>query len=573
MRVAYAIPIALTVILGPARALAFSQSDVTNCSQIAEPDRQIEGCTRLLNSGKLPNPLRAIAYSNRGNALCSKGEFDLAIRDDDEAIRLAPKLASAFANRSSAWSNKGEYDRAIEDASMAVSLAPKVAINFILRASAWNNKGDSNHALSDANEAIKLLPNSGAGYVLRGNIWRQKGDLKHALADQSMAIELGKKESDNKPIYYVQRGDTLRYKGDLDLAFADYDQALRLAPGFIAALVGQGLTYEKRGDLGHARLFFQKAIESHDIVRSGISNEALKTAHARIAAFDSGVAQPFIPPAPSTVESATSVPTSALVVQTVAPMTSVRELRIALVIGNSSYKNVAFLRNPQHDAKAIENSLRAIGFNVTLLTDATRAELSEALGKFANQSEKADWALVYYAGHGMEVNGTNYLIPVDARLATDRDIQVEAVPLNEVVASVSGAKRVALILLDACRENPFSPAIQNSATPEIARRTGSIKGEIVETRGFKRYLGEEKVPGSMLLVYSARQGQVALDGEGLNSPFAIAVAQRLATPGVEINKIFRLVRDDVMEATAGRQEPYSYGSLPGSEDFFFVAKE
>jgi uncharacterized caspase-like protein len=140
------------------------------------------------------------------------------------------------------------------------------------------------------------------------------------------------------------------------------------------------------------------------------------------------------------------------------------------------------------------------------------------------------------------------------------------------MASVEGAKKLKLILLDACRDNPFAPQMRRTAPPDAVAAAASTAGGTVGTRSVGRGLGEVKVSGATLVVYAAKHGQTALDGEDGNSPFAIAVVQRIAMPNVEINKLFRLVRDDVMEATAGRQEPYTYGSLPGREDFFFVRK-
>ena len=159
---------------------------------------------------------------------------------------------------------------------------------------------------------------------------------------------------------------------------------------------------------------------------------------------------------------------------------------------------------------------------------------------------------------------------VDAKIAVDRDIQFEAVTLDQVLATVEGAKKIKIVMLDACRDNPFNP--RRTAAPDAVAATALTAGAPIASRSIRRGLGEVKVTGATLVVYAAKNGQVALDGDGGNSPFAIAVIQRVATPGVEINKLFRLVRDDVMEATAGRQEPYTYGSLPGKEDFFFVAK-
>ena len=220
-------------------------------------------------------------------------------------------------------------------------------------------------------------------------------------------------------------------------------------------------------------------------------------------------------------------------------------------------------------------ALRAVGFDdVTLAVDVSRDKMIEALRTFAAAADRADWAVVYYAGHGIEVNGVNYLIPVDAKLASDRDVLFEAMPLDQVMAAIDGAKKLKLVVLDACRDNPFANAAAAAPPAPVAvAATPSNDGtRSTRTRSLGKGLGELKVQGASLVVYAAKHGQTALDGEGENSPFAVAVVQRIATPGVEINKLFRLVRDDVMEATAGRQEPYTYGSLPGREDFFFVNK-
>ena len=218
--------------------------------------------------------------------------------------------------------------------------------------------------------------------------------------------------------------------------------------------------------------------------------------------------------------------------------------------------------------------MRAIGFDsVTLAVDVTREKMIEALRTFAAAADKSDWAMVYYAGHGIEVNGVNYLIPVDAKLASGRDALFEAMPLDQVMAAIDGAKKLKLVMLDACRDNPFANAATATQAPAAAAPVPASNEDntrSAKTRSVGRGLGEVKVQGASLVVYAAKHGETALDGEGDYSPFAVAVVQRIATPGVEINKLFRLVRDDVMEATAGRQEPYTYGSLPGREDFFFV---
>jgi uncharacterized caspase-like protein len=230
------------------------------------------------------------------------------------------------------------------------------------------------------------------------------------------------------------------------------------------------------------------------------------------------------------------------------------ETRVALVIGNSRYANAGALPNARNDAETIAASLRRIGFTtVTLNLDLSREKITDTLKIFAAEADRADWAVVYYAGHGIEFGGTNYLIPTDAKLASDRDISFEAVSLEQVLLAVEGAQKLRLVILDACRDNPFARGM---------RRTTA-------NRSIGRGLARVEPEGATLVVYAARDGQVALDGDGGgNSPFATALAKYIETPGMEINFLFRKVRDDVLTATGRRQEPFVYGSLPAAEFYF-----
>jgi uncharacterized caspase-like protein len=280
-----------------------------------------------------------------------------------------------------------------------------------------------------------------------------------------------------------------------------------------------------------------------------------------------------IPPAPARVASPDSIPTPEVSAPAPVPASAQQGRRVALVIGNAAYKNANALKNPEHDAEVVGASFRAVGFDsVTVLEDATRDKMIAGLRAFAAEAATSDWAVVYYSGHGMEAFGTNYLIPVDAKLALDRDVASETVSLDQVMAAVDGAKKLKVILLDACRTNPFLAPMHRTASLDVGLTAASAAPTASVVRSVDRGLGEIKVPGGTLVVYAAKHGQTALNGQGKDSPFAVAIVQRIATPNVEINKMFRLVRDDVLEATAGRQEPYTYGSLPGNEDFFFVQK-
>jgi uncharacterized caspase-like protein len=225
------------------------------------------------------------------------------------------------------------------------------------------------------------------------------------------------------------------------------------------------------------------------------------------------------------------------------------------VIGNSTYQSVPVLANPSRDAEAVAAALRQADFRtVTLRSDLGRDQLIDALRAFAAEAEDADWAVIYYAGHGIEMNGTNYLIPIDAKLTVDRNVQFDTVPLDQALAAVEGARRLRLVLLDACRDNPFASQMRRSAA----------------SRSIGRGLAGIEPDAGTLVVYAAKHGEVALDGDDANSPFAAALIKRIATPNLEIRRLFDYVRDDVMTATSKRQQPFSYGSLPATEDFYFT---
>jgi len=234
--------------------------------------------------------------------------------------------------------------------------------------------------------------------------------------------------------------------------------------------------------------------------------------------------------------------------------------RIALVIGNSSYKNVAALINPRNDATLIADAFRRTGFTaVDLQLDLGRDRLITALRNFAQQAEAADWAVVYYAGHGMEVGGMNYVIPVDAKIAQDRDISFEAVPLDQVLNATERAKQLHLVILDACRDNPFANQMKRTLA--------------VASRSVSRGLAAVEPEAGTLVVFSAKDGETSLDGDGINSPFATALLKNLETPGLEVRRLFDFVRDDVLDATQRRQKPFSYGSISGRQDFYFVSSK
>jgi hypothetical protein len=224
--------------------------------------------------------------------------------------------------------------------------------------------------------------------------------------------------------------------------------------------------------------------------------------------------------------------------------------RIALVIGNSNYVNVRPIPNPENDASAIAALFKTAGFDVVdAHNNLGGIEMRRAFRDFAEKSRNADIAVVFYAGHGIEVDGENYLLPVDTSLKRDIDVEDEAVSLDRVVRTLEPAKRLRLIILDACRDNPFVRTV---------RRTS-------ETRSIGRGLAKVEPPSSnTLIAFAAKAGSTAADGDDRHSPFTTALLRNLTTPGLDLRIALGRVRDEVIEITGKRQEPFVYGSLGGT---------
>jgi uncharacterized caspase-like protein len=225
------------------------------------------------------------------------------------------------------------------------------------------------------------------------------------------------------------------------------------------------------------------------------------------------------------------------------------ERRVALVIGVSKYQQVPRLANPARDADAMSSLFKKAGFDVV---DSERdlgiSDLRRVIREFSEISRDADISVVYYAGHGIEVDGTNYLVPADAKLLSDFDVEDETVSLERVLKALDSVKRLKLVILDACRDNPFAKTMKRSvASRSIGRGLAKIEPAMSDT----------------LIAFAAKAGAVANDGDGQNSPFATALVKHIAEPGLDLRLAFGRVRDDVLKSTSNRQEPFVYGSLGG----------
>ncbi len=223
--------------------------------------------------------------------------------------------------------------------------------------------------------------------------------------------------------------------------------------------------------------------------------------------------------------------------------------RVALVIGNGAYKSVPALPNPPRDAEAMAALFRAAGFDdVKVETNLSGTAMRRALRVFADKAADADAAVVFYAGHGVEIGGRNYLVPVDAALATDLDVKDEAIELDRVLELLEPVKRLKLVILDACRENPFANRMRlTTASRSVGR---GLAPPVEQT-------------SNTLVAYAARAGAVAADGDARNSPFTAALLNNLTRPGLDVRIALGKAHDEVLQTTSRKQEPFVYGALGG----------
>jgi tetratricopeptide (TPR) repeat protein len=407
-------------------------------------------------------------------------------------------------------------------AAIAAERGRAVAIAYNFRAVAWQDKYDLDRALADYSEAVRLDSGYANAFNNRGIAWQAKGDLDRAIADHSEAIRLDPKDNSGAHRF---RSIALRLKGEVDRAIADAGEAIRLYPDYNAAYVARGLAYEDKHDVERARADYNQALAMPAHYPSG--PQAQSDGRDRLAALDRAAALQKADGAGSQTFSR----------------------KVALVIGNSQYRFSNQLANPANDAADIAAALRRLGFEVVEGKDLDRRGMEDAIRQFGRKLERADLALFFYAGHGLQVNNKNYLVPVDARLERSGDLALDALDMDIVLAQMEAEKRVNLIFLDACRDNPFAGNLSRS----LAARSGSVG------RGLARV---QSAIGT-LIAYATQPDNVALDGDGRNSPFTAALLRHIASPGLDIGLILRRVRAEVIAITRERQVPWDHSSIVG----------
>ncbi len=229
------------------------------------------------------------------------------------------------------------------------------------------------------------------------------------------------------------------------------------------------------------------------------------------------------------------------------------EKRVALVIGNSAYRNAPALPNPANDASDIAAELQKLGFDVVRGIDLDFNGMRDTLRRYTAKLANADAALFFYAGHGLQVAGKNYLVPIDAQIESLADLNFSTLDVDLIINAMDSDSRTNIVILDACRDNPFTRSLARG----LATRSASIG----------RGLAEVQSGNGMLIAYSTQPGNVALDGDGRNSPFTGALVRLIGQPGVTIGDLMIAVRNQVYAVTNGRQKPWDSSSLMGQ--FYF----
>lgn len=519
-------------------AEAASQKTINLCGAGDDLDASIKACTQIIN-GKETKQNKAMAFYNRAWAYRQKGDYDSAIADDTRAIELDPKNAHAFIDRGNTYYQKREYDLSIADSTRGIELSPKAAEPYVNRGAAFSEKGDLDRALADFDRAIELKPKSAAAFSNRGYVYIKKGDYDLAITDLTRAIELDPKSA----LSFSSRGLAYNEKGEHDRAITDLNHAIELDPKLANVYRHRGVVYLKTGKLGLARVDLDKALElkpDYPEARATLAEleQAEASAKGGVAASSPAAAQSPTAPATPTVETAVASPQALALPLATVPLGK----RVALVIGNATYAHTAALGNPDNDAADVAAALQRLGFTVIFEHDLDKRGMDDTFRRFAREVKGADVALFYYAGHAMQFEGVNYLMPVDAKLADEADVPYEMAKLDDVVADMARMSGVRIAVLDACRNNPLEE--------QLKRSVASTRG-VSPTRGLARIAR----PEGLIVAYSTQSGNVAEDGSGRNSPFTAALLQHIETPGLEVGTLFRRVMGSVKQATSGKQHP------------------
>ena len=510
-----------------------------------------------------------------------------ALVDVETAIGLdGPMKGDALTLRATINQTIGRSAEARADVAEAMQAAPKDATPFVQRALEHERNGDVNAAMIDLDRALELDPKAGTALSARGDLLRRLGYLQRARTDLEGAAALGppfrrlaltrkselelragdlraayddlvaaSRETGDMPMadaalasadLFVQAGalalDKLK---DTETAEKLYREAEKLAPKNWAAALGLARVAEAKGEKAKAEAIYKRILTAtratprllERILASWrlkqLSQPALRGTGPFRNGSDSGVAP--AKPSPDGLK------------------------RIAFVIGSSDYTELSSLPNARRDAAVMANALADMGFDaIEIAENVAKADLRRIPTLIAEQAAQADVVLVFYAGHGVETGGVNYLVPTDATLDSDEVLRNDALALADLTASAAKARRGALVIVDACRDDPFAEAQAVAAS----RGTGGRQLAALPARIHGGLAAVPQPAPNNVVLHSTQPGKTASDGDGLDSPFVRALLETLSSPGKTLDAVVQETATRVSEKTEGRQVPAAYGAAP-----------
>lgn len=504
------------------------------------------------------NPKNAYAFTILAWFYNDTRQPEKAIASADEALKLEPARASAFVNRAIAHSARRDYPKALADANEAIRLEPAAPFGLNVRAIVHNDMGNHVAAVVDATDALKLDPGYVAPLVNRGRALVSLNRHDEALTDLNEAVRRWPQHANARAL----RATAHNGKSNNDGAISDASEAIRLDPAMQWPFLTRAIAYERKGELDRALSDLETFIKLRPTEASGTT--ALARVRAAIAARPppaplpvTQAAAPVPPPVaapvpvrivpppspdpapfrivPPPVSAPSPVPIAAPPTAPLPPLIQPQR-RFALVIGNGAYRGGQFkpLPNPGNDAEDVRDMLVRLGFEVSFGRDLTRSQMDRLSDEFAAKAANADMVVVYFAGHGMQHQGINYLVPVDAVIEGPSSLR-RMPNSQELLNDLRNVRGARILVLDACRDNEAVSRLQ------------------VATRGGAPERGLARMPEAdgWLLAYAAQPGAVASDGAGRNSPFTAALLKHLPTPGLELRTLLTRVRADVVEKTSG----------------------
>jgi tetratricopeptide (TPR) repeat protein len=515
----------------------------------------------------------AFAYNGRGLIHHQQGNLDAAIADYGEAIRLEPTFALAYVNRSSTFAQKREFDRALADADEAIRMDSQYLNGYMQRGFVLKEMRNFDGALAAFNRAAEVDPKSPRPPVGRGEVFNDKKDYDRAIAEFDSAIRLDPtyaRASSDRAYAYLRKGDldqafndvneaikhekaapfynvralVQHAKREYDEAIADLTQAIRLRPAYSTYHSNRGRTYNAKKEYDRAILDLNQSIRLDSANPLPYWNRA--TSYENKGELDRALID-WRTTLRLDPDNQDAIKAIRRLEQEMAAPGAVRKNRVALVIGNADYKYGGRLANPVNDASDFANVLRKLGFDVIEGRNLDKRGMNEKITEFARKLDNASIGLFFYAGHGVQVDGDNWLIPIDARIENgdvrpERAAALKTASINiaQVLSKMEAEQRVNLVFLDACRDNPFG------------RSTGL--GQVKGLAPIQNAVGT-------LTAFATKPDHVALDGDGRNSPFTTALLQHMTTPGLEIGAVMKRVRVDVIKSTRGEQVPFDESSL------------